>query len=74
VSQHLRLLRGLRVVKSRRAGRFVYYTLDDTHVALLMRLGLAHQGHAESGTHIAHSLLGESSGVTVGDSDAEAVQ
>ncbi|HEV7126891.1 MAG TPA: metalloregulator ArsR/SmtB family transcription factor [Ktedonobacterales bacterium] len=45
VSQHLRLLRALRLVKARRAGKFVYYTLDDAHVGLLMQLGLTHQGH-----------------------------
>jgi DNA-binding transcriptional ArsR family regulator len=45
VSQHLRVLRSLRLVKSRRAGKFVYYSLDDAHVALLIQVGLAHQGH-----------------------------
>jgi DNA-binding transcriptional ArsR family regulator len=45
VSQHLRVLRSLRLVKSRRAGKFVYYTLDDAHVALLVSVGLAHQAH-----------------------------
>ena len=47
VSQHLRILRALHMVKARRAGKFVYYSLDDTHVALLMQVGLTHQGHAE---------------------------
>jgi DNA-binding transcriptional ArsR family regulator len=45
VSQHLRVLRSLRVVRSRRAGKFVYYQLDDEHVALLIQMGLTHQGH-----------------------------
>lgn len=45
VSQHLRLLRSLRLVTSRRAGKFVYYRLDDSHVALLIQLGLTHQNH-----------------------------
>ena len=48
VSQHLRILRALRLVKARRAGKFVYYTLDDAHVAAVLRMGLAHQGHGES--------------------------
>ena len=39
VSQHLRLLRVLRLVKPRRAGRIVYYSLDDGHVADLVRTG-----------------------------------
>src|SRR5450759_2698356 len=47
VSQHLRILRSLRLVKSRRAGKFVYYSLDDAHIALLVQLGLTHQGHHE---------------------------
>jgi len=45
VSQHLRLLRALRLVKPRRAGKFVYYSLDDAHIALLMQVGLTHLGH-----------------------------
>jgi ribosomal protein S2 len=31
--------------KSRRAGKLVYYCLDDAHIALLVQLGLTHQGH-----------------------------
>ena len=45
VSQHLRVLRALRLVKSRRAGKFVYYSLDDAHISMLVRLGLTHLGH-----------------------------
>lgn len=45
VSQHLRLLRALRLVKARRAGKFVYYSLDDAHIALLLQVGLTHLGH-----------------------------
>lgn len=48
VSQHLRLLRRLHLVKSRRAGKFVHYTLDDAHVALLMQIGLTHTGHGDA--------------------------
>jgi len=44
-SQHLRLLRALRLVRSRRAGRVVYHSLDDEHIAALVRLGLVHLGH-----------------------------
>jgi ArsR family transcriptional regulator, lead/cadmium/zinc/bismuth-responsive transcriptional repressor len=44
VSQHLRVLRSLRLVKSRRAGKFVYYSLDDAHISLLVQLGLTHLG------------------------------
>ena len=42
VSHQLRLLRGLRLVKNRRAGRLVFYSLDDDHVLHLLRDGLAH--------------------------------
>jgi DNA-binding transcriptional ArsR family regulator len=42
VSHQLRLLRGLRVVRSRRAGRMVFYSLHDQHVIDLFRQGLRH--------------------------------
>jgi DNA-binding transcriptional ArsR family regulator len=32
VSHQLRLLRGLRLVRARRSGRMVYYSLDDHHI------------------------------------------
>jgi DNA-binding transcriptional ArsR family regulator len=44
VSQHLRGLRALRLVKSRRVGKFVYYSLDNTHISLLLQVGLTHHG------------------------------
>ena len=46
VSHQLRLLRNLRVVKSRREGRHVYYSLDDEHVANMYRYALAHLRHS----------------------------
>jgi DNA-binding transcriptional ArsR family regulator len=45
ISQHLRVLRHLGLVKHRRAGKLVYYSLDDTHVAQLVQVGLTHTGH-----------------------------
>ncbi len=48
VSQHLRVLRSLHLVKSRRAGKFVYYSIDDAHIALLVQVGLTHQSHADA--------------------------
>ena len=45
VSHQLRGLRQLRLVRSRKVGRQVYYTLDDDHVARLYRLGLDHVEH-----------------------------
>ena len=45
VSHALRLLRAHRVVQARRAGRMSYYRLADSHVRLLLDLGLQHIGH-----------------------------
>jgi ArsR family transcriptional regulator, lead/cadmium/zinc/bismuth-responsive transcriptional repressor len=42
VSHQLRLLRGMRLVRARRAGRLVYYTLDDHHIVELLKLALTH--------------------------------
>jgi DNA-binding transcriptional ArsR family regulator len=41
-SHHLRTLRNLRLVKHRRAGRLVYYSLDDDHIRRLFAQGLEH--------------------------------
>lgn len=45
VSHQLRLLRGLRLVRRRRVGRNVFYTLDDGHVLRLLREAAAHARH-----------------------------
>lgn len=45
VSHALRLLRGPRVVSVRRSGRMAYYSLADSHVRMLLDLGLTHVGH-----------------------------
>ena len=42
VSQHLRVLRRLRLVKSRREGRLVFYSLDDLHIRILLTVCLHH--------------------------------
>lgn len=42
VSQHLRVLRQLRLVKSRRAGKLVFYSLDDAHIRILLLVCLSH--------------------------------
>lgn len=42
VSHQLRLLRGTRLVRARRAGRMVFYTLDDEHIIRLFEQGLEH--------------------------------
>ncbi|MHA7176955.1 ArsR/SmtB family transcription factor [Arthrobacter sp. Sr24] len=45
VSHALRLLRASRVVEVRRSGRMAYYSLADSHVSILLELGLKHVGH-----------------------------
>ncbi|MGH9140574.1 MAG: ArsR/SmtB family transcription factor [Vicinamibacterales bacterium] len=42
VSHQLRLLRGMRLVKARRAGKHIYYVADDHHIVLLFEQGLQH--------------------------------
>lgn len=42
VSHQLRLLRSMRLVRARRAGRLMYYTLDDHHIVELLTLALTH--------------------------------
>lgn len=42
VSHQLRLLRGMRLVRPRRAGRQVFYSLDDQHIVRLFAQGLEH--------------------------------
>jgi DNA-binding transcriptional ArsR family regulator len=59
ISQHLRILRALRLVKARRDGKFVYYSLDDAHIALLVQVGLTHQGH-EPKQELARVSMGRS--------------
>ncbi len=45
VSHQLRLLRSLGLVRSRREGRLVYYTLDDEHVTTLFNQAHDHVDH-----------------------------
>jgi DNA-binding transcriptional ArsR family regulator len=47
VSHHLRLLRALKLVKYRKEGRTVYYSLDDEHIEKLFQQGLEHVQEAE---------------------------
>lgn len=46
VSHQLRGLRQMRLVRARKEGRHVYYSLDDDHVADLFRRGLEHIQHS----------------------------
>jgi DNA-binding transcriptional ArsR family regulator len=45
VSHALRLLRTAGIVRNRRDGRMIYYSLDDAHVRLLLDLSLEHLRH-----------------------------
>ncbi len=49
ISHQLRLLRTAQLVKTRRAGKSIFYSLDDTHVELIFEMGLEHilekEGH-----------------------------
>jgi DNA-binding transcriptional ArsR family regulator len=42
VSHQLRRLKDLALVKSRRDGQIIYYSLDDEHVSQLLNIGLEH--------------------------------
>ena len=42
ISHQLRVLKQSRLVKSRRDGKSVYYSLDDDHVSAILSIGLDH--------------------------------
>ncbi|MGI8426753.1 MAG: ArsR/SmtB family transcription factor [Actinomycetota bacterium] len=48
VSHALRLLRTAGVVRNRRDGRMIYYSIDDAHVRLLLDLVREHMKHTNS--------------------------
>ena len=61
VSHQLRLLRGMRLVRPRRAGRLVYYAVDDHHILELLRQAMTHveeQLSADSSQPSARSVQG----------------
>ncbi|XUW99715.1 MAG: metalloregulator ArsR/SmtB family transcription factor [Dehalogenimonas sp.] len=45
ISQHLRILRTLRLVKHRKEGRMMFYSLNDDHIRQLLEICLEHTGH-----------------------------
>jgi len=49
VSHQLRLLRGMRLVRPRRAGRQVFYAIDDQHIMSLFEQGLGHVQETRTG-------------------------
>ena len=44
-SHQLRLLRALHIVRARKDGRHVFYSLDDDHIRDLINRGIAHVEH-----------------------------
>lgn len=48
VSHHLAKLRAIRLVRTRREGNQVFYSIDDTHVGALFREALYHLDHVRS--------------------------
>lgn len=47
VSHQLRILRSAGLVRPRREGKIVFYSLDDEHVELIYNTGLAHLRHKQ---------------------------
>lgn len=45
ISHQLRVLRQYRVVKNRKEGKVVYYSLDDEHVENIIKQGVEHHEH-----------------------------
>lgn len=45
ISHQLRLLREQHIVRARRSGKEIYYSLDDTHVHEILAMSLAHINH-----------------------------
>jgi ArsR family transcriptional regulator len=42
ISQHLKNLRQMRIVRTRREGKVIYYALDDEHIRAVLHTGLQH--------------------------------
>ncbi len=47
VSYQLRVLKGARLVKFRRDGKMIYYSVDDDHVNKIIQTTIEHLGHEE---------------------------
>ncbi len=42
ISQHLKNLRQMRIIRGRREGKVVYYRLDDEHIRTMLKFGRDH--------------------------------
>ena len=47
VSYQLRILRGARLVKHRRVGKMIFYSLDDDHISDIINTTVMHLEHEE---------------------------
>ena len=45
ISHQLRILRTMKIVKNRREGKIIYYSIDDDHVISLIHMSLDHIRH-----------------------------
>lgn len=54
VSQHLRVLRSLRLVRNRKVGRVVYYSLEDACIRALLTVALTHLDDPAAAPHVTH--------------------
>lgn len=45
ISHQLRILRTMKIVKTRRDGKSIYYSIDDDHVISLIKMSLNHVRH-----------------------------
>ena len=45
ISHQLRILRTMKIVKTRRDGKSIYYSIDDDHVTSLINMSLNHVRH-----------------------------
>ena len=59
VSHQLRLLRDRRLVRSRRAGTTIFYTLDNHHLPVLFREAEYHADHVRHGRQAQQEQVGE---------------
>lgn len=45
ISHQLRILRTMKILKNRREGKIIYYSIDDDHVISLINMSLDHVRH-----------------------------
>ena len=68
VSHQLRLLRNMRLVRTRRAGRMVFYALDDQHIVGLFEQGLEHVEERDGKVGLPRQSWGNGGGAKAGRS------